>query len=142
MTVDKATGKYAGHPKDAGAFAHFLGYWVRQQGVCDLRTALARTSSMAAYWLGLDKKGRVQTGCDADLVIFDPATVIDKSTYTEPGQASFGIPYVIVNGVLAVDNGKLTGARAGKVIKRTWNVPGLYPNLSGLPPTSVSALNQ
>ncbi|MFA5063868.1 MAG: amidohydrolase family protein [Dehalococcoidia bacterium] len=141
MTVDKATGKYAGHPKDAGAFAHFLGYWVRQQGVCDLRTALARTSGMAAYWLGLDKKGRVQVGCDADLVLFDPGTIIDKSTYTEPGQASYGIPYVIVNGVLAVDNSKLTGARAGKVIKRTWTVPGLYPNLSGLPPISVSALN-
>jgi len=141
MTVDKTTGKYAGHPKDAGAFAHFLGYWVREQGVCDLRTALARTSGMAAYWLGLDKKGRVQAGCDADLVLFNPATVIDKSTYTEPGQASYGIPYVIVNGVLAVDNSKLTGAKAGKIIKRTWNVPGLYPNLSGLPPMNVSALN-
>jgi len=141
MTIDKTTGKYAGHPKDSGAFAHFLGYWVREQGVCDLRTALARTSSMAAYWLGLDKKGRVRVGCDADLVLFDPATVIDKSTYIEPGQASYGIPYVIVNGVLAVDKGKLTGAKAGKIIKRTWNVPGLYPNLSGLPPMSVSALN-
>ena len=141
MTVDKVTGKYAGHPKDAGAFAHFLGYWVRQQGVCDLRTALARTSGMAAHWLGLDKKGRVQVGCDADLVLFNPATVIDKSTYIEPGQASYGIPYVIVNGVLAVDNSELTGDKAGKIIKRTWNVPGLYPNLSGLPPMSISALN-
>jgi len=141
MTVDKATGKYAGHPKDAGAFAHFLGYWVRQQGVCDLRTALARTSGMAAYWLGLDKKGRVQVGCDADLVLFDAGSIIDKSTYIEPGQASYGIPYVIVNGVLAVDNSKLTGAKAGKVIKRTWTVPGDYPNLGNLPAMSVSALN-
>ena len=141
MSIDKATGKYAGHPKDAGAFAHFLGYWVREQGVCDLRTALARTSGMAAYWLGLDKKGRVQVGCDADLVLFDAGSIIDKSTYIEPGQASYGIPYVIVNGVLAVDNGKLTGAKAGKVIKRSWTVPGVYPNLGNQPATSISALN-
>jgi N-acyl-D-amino-acid deacylase len=141
MTIDKTTGKYAGHPKDSGAFAHFLGYWVREQGVCDLRTALARMSGMAAYWLGMDKKGRVQVGCDADLVVFDAGRIIDKSTYIDPGQASAGIPYVIVNGVLAVDNGKLSGAKAGKVIKRTWTVPGDYPGLGNLPAISLDALN-
>ncbi len=141
MTIDKTTGKYAGHPKDAGAFAHFLGYWVREQGVCDLRTALARTSGMAAYWLGLDKKGRVQVGCDADLVLFDAGRIIDKSTYIDPGQPSAGIPYVIVNGVLAVDSGKLSGAKAGKVVKRTWTVPGDYPGLGNLPASSLDALN-
>jgi N-acyl-D-amino-acid deacylase len=140
MLIDKTTGKYAGHPKDAGTFAHFLGYWVRQRGVCDLRTALARTSAMAASFLGLNKKGRIQQGCDADIVIFDAGKVIDRSTYLEPGVPSDGIPFVLVNGVLAVDNSKYTGVRAGKVIRRTWKVPGVYPNLGKAPASSVEAL--
>jgi N-acyl-D-amino-acid deacylase len=140
MLIDKATGKYAGHPKDAGTFAHFLGYWVRQRGVCDLRMALARTSAMAASFLGLDKKGRIQQGCDADIVIFDAGKVIDRSTYLDPGVPSDGIPFVLVNGMLAVDKGKYTGIRAGKIIRRTWKVPGAYPNLGKAPASSLKAL--
>ena len=142
MSIDMATGKYAGHPKDAGTFAHFLGYWVRQRGVCDLRTALARTSAMAASFLGLDKKGRVQQGCDADIVIFDADRVIDRSTYTEPGVPSDGIPYVLVSGKLAVDNGQYTGIRAGKIVRRSWKVPGDYPNLGKAPALSIEALRR
>lgn len=141
IEIDEVTGKYYGHPAGSGAFAHFLGYWVREQGVCDLRTALARTSSDAASFLGLDKKGRVQVGCDADLTIFDAGRIIDKSTYTDPGQPSAGIPYVIVNGVVAVDNGNLTDAKSGQVIRRNWTVPGDYPNLGNQPAISVEALN-
>lgn len=139
--IDKATGKYAGSPMYAGAFAKFLGYYVREQGACDLRTALARTSTNAASFLGLEKKGRVQVGCDADLTIFDAAKIIDKSTFADPGQPSAGIPYVLVNGVLAVDGGEYTGATAGKIIKRTWKVPGDYPNLGKPPAISVGTLN-
>ncbi len=142
MRIDPVTGAYAGHPKDAGAFAHFLGYWVREMGVCDMRTALARMSSMAAFWLGLDKKGRVQAGCDADIVIFDPDRVSDASTYTEPGKPSTGIPYVLVNGVLVVENSRVTGAKPGQVIRRTWTVPGEYPNLGKQAVLNVSALNE
>lgn len=141
MRIDPVTGQYAGHPKDAGAFAHFLGYWVRERGVCDLRTALARMSSMAAYWLGLDRKGRIQVGCDADIVVFDPERVIDTSTYTDPGRPSADIPHVIINGVIVVENSKLTGARPGQVIKRTWTVPGIYPNLGRPASLCVSDLN-
>lgn len=142
MRIDPVTGQYAGHPKDAGAFAHFLGYWVRETGVCDLRTALARMSSMAAYWLGLDKKGRLQAGCDADIVVFDPDRVIDTSTYTNPGSPSAGIPYVLVNGTLVVENSKLTGAKPGQVVKRTWTIPGVYPNLGRPASLSISDLNK
>jgi N-acyl-D-amino-acid deacylase len=142
MSIDKTTGKYNGHPKDAGAFAHFLGYWVREKGVSDLRTALARTSSMAATFLGLDKKGRVQAGCDADITIFDANAVTDKSTYTNPGLPSGGIPYVIVNGVVVVDAGKFTGVRAGKPIKRNWAIPGVYPNLGKAPSLDIKDLQR
>lgn len=142
LRIDPITGKYAGHPKDSGAFAHFLGYWVRQRGVCDLRTALARMSSMAAYWLGLDKKGRIQTGCDADIVIFDPDRVIDTSTYTDPGRPSTGIPYVMINGTIVVENSKLTGAKPGRIVKRTWAIPGVYPNIGHPASLSISDLNK
>ena len=142
MRIDPTTGNFAGHPKDSGAFAHFLSYWVRERGVCDLRTAMARMSGMAAYWLGLDKKGRIQSGCDADIVIFDPQRVKDTSTYTNPGSPSTGIPYVVINGVTVVENSKLTGAKPGQVVKRTWTVPGTYPGLGGQIPLSVNELNK
>jgi len=138
--IDPATGKYIGNPRGAGTFSRFLGYWVRERGVCDLMTGLAKTSTMAAVWLGLDKKGRVQVGCDADLTLFNPNTIIDKSTFLDPGLPPDGIPFVIVNGVLAVDNGTLTGAQAGKVIRRTWDVPGVLPNLGRVPGFGVEAL--
>jgi N-acyl-D-amino-acid deacylase len=138
--IDPVTGKYRGHPRGAGSFARFLGYWVRQRGVCDLMTALSKTSTMAATWLGLDKKGRIQVGCDADLTLFHPDKVIDGATYTEPGQPSHGIPYVIVNGIVVVDNGELTGALAGKAIRRTWKVPGVLPELGHLPRMGIENL--
>jgi N-acyl-D-aspartate/D-glutamate deacylase len=142
MQVDTATGKYSGHPKDSGAFAHFLGYWVRERGVCDLRTALARMSGMAAHWLGLEKKGRVQTGCDADLVLFDADKVKATSTYINPGSPSAGIPYVLVNGIPVVENGKVTGAKPGEVVKRNWKVPGVYPNMGRPAALGIGDLNR
>lgn len=140
--VDQATNKYAGHPRGAGSFAKFLGYWVRERGVCDLMTGISKCSTMAAVWLGLDIKGRVHVGCDADLTLFDPYGITARSTYVEPGQASEGIPYVIVNGALAVDKGQLTGVKAGKVIRRTWKVPGILPNLGTVPSNELSTLTK
>jgi N-acyl-D-amino-acid deacylase len=138
--LDISTGKPGGHPRGAGAFAHFLGHWVREKGVCDLITGVAKCSTMAAVWLGLKKKGRLQEGCDADITIFNPKTIINGSTYLEPGIPSRGIPYVIVNGKLAVEKGKLTGATAGKVVKRDWKVKGELLDIACAPETSVSAL--
>ena len=131
--IDSATGKYKGHPRGAGSFARFLGYWVRERGVCDLVTALGKTCSFAAAWLGLETKGRIQLGWDADLTLFDPDTVIDRATYAEPGVPPRGIPYVIVNGVVAVSEGTFTGQLAGKVIRRRWKVPGTLPKQGRLP---------
>ena len=138
--MDVNSGKYGGHPRGAGAFSYFLGHWVREKGVCDLITGVARCSTMAAVWLGLKKKGRVQEGCDADLTIFDPKEIMNGSTYLEPGIPARGIPYVIVNGAVAVDQGKLTGSKSGRVIRRNWKVTGELPDLAHAPETDVSAL--
>ena len=129
---DPTTGEVVGYPRVAGAFSKFLGYWVRELGVTDLMTGLYKTSTMAALWLGLDKKGRVQVGCDADLVLFDPYTIINTADYQYAHPEAcltppIGLPYVIVNGKLVVNNGELTGERPGEVIRRTWEVPGVIP---------------
>jgi N-acyl-D-aspartate/D-glutamate deacylase len=138
--MDVNSGKYGGHPRGAGAFAFFLGHWVREMGVCDLITGVSKCSTHAAVWLGLKKKGRVQVGCDADLTIFDPKTVMNGSTYLEPGVPSRGIPYVIVGGVVAVDQGKLTGSRSGTVLRRNWKVTGELPDIACAPELNASAL--
>ena len=137
---DINTGKYGGHPRGAGAFSHFLGYWVRERAVCDLITGVGKCTIQPAMFLGLQKKGRVQEGCDADITIFDPKTVMNGSNYLEPGIPPIGIPYVIVNGVITVHQGKLTGSKSGKIIRRNWKVPGELPDISRVPETSVSAL--
>ncbi|MBM3154442.1 MAG: amidohydrolase family protein [Chloroflexi bacterium] len=142
IVKDPNTGRYTGHPRGAGAFAKFFREYVREQGICDLMTGIAKCSTMAAVWLGMENKGRVQVGCDADLTLFDPEKITDKATYVEPGQPSEGIPYVIVNGILAVDKGKLTGSKSGKVIKRNWTVPGVLPELGKAATTNINVLQQ
>jgi len=129
---DPRTGKYVGHPRTAGNFSRFLGYWVREQGVCDLMTGLFKTSTQAALQLGLRNKGRIHPGADADITIFNPATVIDRSTFGEGFMTPpEGIEYVIVNGELTVADGELVeGVLAGKPIRRTWTVPGYAADLT------------
>jgi N-acyl-D-aspartate/D-glutamate deacylase len=138
---NEETKEFVGDPINVGSFAKFLGQRVRDEGACDWRTAIARVSTDAACFLGLDKKGRVQVGCDADLTLFDPNKIKDNSTYKDVGRPSTGIPYVIVNGVLAVDKNEVTGVTAGKIIKRTWKVPGDYAHLGAAPTSDVSVLN-
>jgi N-acyl-D-amino-acid deacylase len=124
--MDRTTQKYAGHPRVAGNFARFLGYWTREEETIDLMTALFKTSTQAALFLGLPNKGRIAVGADADLVIFDPETIKDKATFGENFMTPpEGLHHVIVNGQMTVEEGKLvSGIRAGKVIRRTWTIPG------------------
>jgi hypothetical protein len=143
VEVDPETGEYTAHPQIAGTYSKFLGYWVREEGVCDLMTALAKTSTMASVFLGLDGKGRIQVGADADLVLFDPATVIDTATYAagESLNPPEGIPHVLVNGVFVVRDGQLTGAKPGRIIRRTGPVPGEHINLGILPGSGAADLS-
>ncbi|MCX5912855.1 MAG: D-aminoacylase [Deltaproteobacteria bacterium] len=106
------------HPRVFGTCARFLGKYVREEKVLTLPQAIKRMTSFPAQRLGLQNRGLIREGMIADLVIFNPDTIIDKGTYTEPNQYPVGIEYVLVGGQVAVAEGKLTGSRAGKVIRR------------------------
>ncbi len=133
IEVDPDTGALTGHPRAAGAFARFLGHWARDKGVMGLKDALYKATAGPAVWLGFERKGRLQEGCDADIVIFDPERIIDRAE-ASPGnmlRPPEGIDYVIVNGVVTVEGTELTGERAGRVIRRTWEVPGIHHEIGG-----------
>ena len=112
-----------GHPRATGTFARVLGVYVRQRKALSLMDALGKMTLLPARRLegispAMRHKGRVQVGADADLTLFDPATVIDRATYQRPTLTSAGIPYVIVGGVPVVDGGRIVGsAYPGKGIK-------------------------
>ncbi len=104
------------HPRAYGTFPRVLGEYVRQQKLMSLETAVFKMTGMPAKRLGLSGRGVLREGGFADIVIFDPATVRDAATFIDPHQYPVGIETVIVNGVIAVDVGKPTGARAGRVL--------------------------
>ena len=106
------------HPRWYGTFPRVLGHYVREEGVLSLPEAVHKMTELPAERLGLDNRGRIAEGMMADLVVFDPETVIDKATFEEPHQYPEGIPYVIVNGAVAVDEGRFTDVRAGQVLRR------------------------
>lgn len=105
------------HPRSFGAFARVLGRYVREQGVIPLETAIRKMTSMPATRLGLPDRGVIRRGAWADIVVFDPDSIIDAATYEVPCQVSRGIDYVVVNGHVTVDHGELTGALAGQVLR-------------------------
>jgi dihydroorotase len=108
-----------GHPRGAGCFARVLGHYVRDEKVLTLSDAIRKMSLLPAERLGLKNKGRIAVGADADLTIFDPAHVTDRATYENLAQYSDGIPYVLVNGVLVVNKGKLADATyPGQPVRR------------------------
>jgi N-acyl-D-amino-acid deacylase len=94
-----------------------LGKYVREEKVLTLPEAIKKMTSLPAQTFGLQTKGVLRSGLDADIVIFDPRKIIDKATYDDPIQPPEGIHYVIVNGEVALQNGELTGAAAGRVLK-------------------------
>ena len=109
-----------GHPRAAGCYARVLGHYVREQKTLSLSDAIRKMSLLPAERLGLKNKGRIAVEADADLTIFDAARVIDKATFENPAQYSEGIPYVLVNGVVIVNKGKLVdGIFPGHGVRRT-----------------------
>ena len=115
--TDGPFAKETSHPRGWGSASRILGYYVREQKMLRLEEAVRKMTSFAAEGAGIPDRGLVKVGFWADLTIFDPDTVAARATFEHPNQYSEGIPYVAVNGVLVVDGGKVTGAKAGKAIR-------------------------
>jgi N-acyl-D-amino-acid deacylase len=109
-------GQNGTHPRAYGSFPRVLGYYVREQGVLTLESAIKKMTSMTAEHFNLVDRGVIREGAWADLVLFDRQTVIDKATFTEPHQYSSGIHTVIVNGEVVIDKGEHTGKLPGVVL--------------------------
>ncbi len=106
------------HPRGYGSAPRVLGRYVREMGVLTLEAAVAKLSAVPAARLGLDRRGEVREGWAADLVAFDPATVLDLASFEDPAQYPVGIPHVVVNGELALRDGEETGAASGRLLRR------------------------
>ena len=115
--TDGIFSKERNHPRGWGSAARILGRYVREEKLLPLEEAVRKMTSLPATRMHLQDRGLVRPGYFADLVAFDPTTVIDRSTYENPWQYSAGIPYVAVNGQLVVDDGKITAARPGRVLR-------------------------
>ena len=104
------------HPRFYGTFPRKIRRYVLERNVISLPFAIRSMTSLPAQIMGLRERGMIRVGNWADLVIFDLQTIADKATFTQPHQYPSGIPYVFVNGVAAVDDGKITHATPGKVL--------------------------
>jgi N-acyl-D-amino-acid deacylase len=105
------------HPRSYGTFPRMLGRYVRDEKILSLGRAIEKMTSLTAEKFGLTGRGRIQKGYFADIVIFNPDTVIDVSTWQEPHRYPVGIPYVIVNGQLVIENGEHTGRLPGRILR-------------------------
>jgi dihydroorotase/N-acyl-D-amino-acid deacylase len=105
------------HPRGYGTFPRIFGRYVRELGLLRLEDAVRRATSLAAQRLGIRDRGLLREGFHADVVVFDAATIADKATYEAPHQFGAGIEHVVVNGQVVLDQGRITDARPGKVVR-------------------------
>jgi N-acyl-D-aspartate/D-glutamate deacylase len=112
-------GRGVPHPRYYGTFPRILGRYVREKKVLRLEDAVRKMTSLAAQRLKIFDRGLLKPGMYADIVIFDPETVMDMATYQQPHQYPKGIDYVLVNGEIVIEEGEHTGARPGKVLRST-----------------------
>ena len=117
MAEDGILSQEKSHPRAWASAARILGKYVRDEKLLTLEQAVRRMTSLPASRMRLQDRGILRPGMAADLVAFDPDTVKERSTYTDPTHYSEGIPFVAVNGVLVVDDGKITTARPGRILK-------------------------
>jgi N-acyl-D-amino-acid deacylase len=115
-----------GHPRMYGSYARKYAHYVKGRGVISLRDFIERSSTLAADRFGLEGRGHLRAGAFADIVMFDPARYAARADYVQPALFAKGIDTVIVNGVVAIEDGAPTGAAAGRALPRT-PPPGACP---------------
>jgi len=106
------------HPRHYGTFPRVLGKYVREERIAPLAKMLKKMTSIPAEKFGFEKRGSLQRGNHADIVVFDEKRVIDKATWTDPHQFPVGIEYVLVNGQVVIEKGEHTGNLPGKILKK------------------------
>jgi N-acyl-D-amino-acid deacylase len=116
---DAGLGGSRPHPRTYGCYPRVLGTYVRERGVLPLERAVHKMTGMPAGRLGFTDRGHLRAGAIADLVVFDPSTVADRSTYADPHHYPAGVPHVLVAGQPVVRSGQPTGARPGRVLRRS-----------------------
>jgi N-acyl-D-amino-acid deacylase len=114
------------HPRAFGSMPRFLGHYVRDLHLLSTEEAVRKMTSLAAQRVGLQDRGLLRQGYFADITVFNPDTVHDNATYSDPAKTSEGVQYVFVNGKLEFASGKLTGIVAGKALRG----PGWHPDKS------------
>ena len=113
-----AFGKDVPHPRAYGTFARVLGVYVREKKVLTLEDAVRKMSSFPARRMGLADRGVLRAGMKADIVVFDPQSIVDKATFEKPHQYAEGVQDVIVNGMVTLERGRIAGGRGGRVLRR------------------------
>jgi N-acyl-D-amino-acid deacylase len=111
------------HPRAYGTFPRILRKYVREEKKLTLEEAIRKFSALPAQRMRLTDRGVLKLGMWADVVVFDPETVHDVATFDDPNRLSEGMEYVLINGVPVIENGKMTGARPGKVLRGAGYVP-------------------
>lgn len=115
--VDPATFKGLVHPRSLGTFPRILGHYARDEQLMPLEDAVRKMTSATATRLSLHDRGLLKPGMFADVVVFDPKTIIDKATFEDPVQVSIGVRDVFVNGTAVIRGGTHTGAKPGQIVR-------------------------
>ena len=111
-------GEGSPHPRGYGNAVRVLGEYVRTRKIISLEEAVRKMTSLPAEHFGFARRGRLDTGYAADVVVFDPATVSDAATFERPHAFATGVPFVLVNGVVVVRDGQHTGAKPGRTLRK------------------------
>jgi N-acyl-D-amino-acid deacylase len=117
-SFDGPTRKGKPHPRTFGTFPRFLGKYARDDSLMGLPEAIHRSTALPARTFGLMKRGSIKYGMYADIVVFDPKTIIDRATFDDPYKRSAGIPHVLVNGVPVIKDGKFAGNYPGRALRK------------------------
>jgi N-acyl-D-amino-acid deacylase len=115
------------HPRAYGTFPRILRKYVREEHKLSLEDAIRKFTALPAQRMRLTDRGVLKRGLWADLVVFDPASITDRSTFSEPNQLATGMRWVLVNGVPVIADGKMTGAKPGQVLRGPGYHPGEQP---------------